>query len=132
MSQGKRLTYGAVHHVALRVSDPERAARFYARLGAIPERRRLHDESGAVRAIWLDAGGTVLMLERELRGAGPAAGSGHVLALAIPDMAAAEEAAERAGAVVDDRTRWTLYVRDPDGHRVGLCAHPGLLDEVTS
>lgn len=60
------------------------------------------------------------MLERELRGIGASAGSGHVLALAIDDLEGAVVALAAAGIAIDDRTDTTLFVRDPDGHRVGL------------
>jgi catechol 2,3-dioxygenase-like lactoylglutathione lyase family enzyme len=101
------------------VSDPERSAAFYAGVLGLPEARRLSDESG-LRAIWLLAGRTVLMLERELRGAGAASGSGHLLAFGVRSLEEwAARLAER-GLRVEDRTEHTLYLRDPDGHRVGL------------
>ncbi|MCA9658792.1 MAG: VOC family protein [Myxococcales bacterium] len=116
-----------LHHLALRVDDLERAAAFYAGLLGLRELRRHVDEDGALRAIWLDLGGDpedrrapILMLERALRGAGAAAGSAHVLALAVDDLAAVARRLEDAGVTIDDRTAFTLFVRDPDGHRVGL------------
>jgi catechol 2,3-dioxygenase-like lactoylglutathione lyase family enzyme len=60
------------------------------------------------------------MLERALKGSGPRDGSGHVLALAVRDLAAWEERLAAASVPIDDRTPSTLFVRDPDGHRVGL------------
>jgi catechol 2,3-dioxygenase-like lactoylglutathione lyase family enzyme len=112
-----------IHHVALRVADCERAAAFYSGLLGLPERRRLTDDGGALRAIWLDADGALLMLERALRGGGDAAGSGHLLAFAIDDLAAWQRRLAAAGIAVEDRTEFTLYVRDPDGHRVGLTTY---------
>lgn len=64
------------------------------------------------------------MLERTLRGKGPEAGSGHLLALAVPDLAQWEEKLTSAGIDVEDRTAHTIFVRDPDGHRVGLSVFP--------
>jgi catechol 2,3-dioxygenase-like lactoylglutathione lyase family enzyme len=107
-----------VHHLALRVGDPDRAAAFYRGLGLV-ETRRI-EEGGVLRAVWLRASGTVLMLERTLRGGGPAEGSGHVLAFAVEDLAEAEALCHRSAIAIEDRTASTLYVRDPDGHRVGL------------
>jgi catechol 2,3-dioxygenase-like lactoylglutathione lyase family enzyme len=60
------------------------------------------------------------MLERRLRGSGPLAGSGHLLAFSVPDLAAWEQRLREAGVRVEERTDHTLYLRDPDGHRVGL------------
>jgi hypothetical protein len=70
--------------------------------------------------VWLEAGGALLMLERALRGEGAAAGSGHLLSFAVDDLALWERRLSEAGIPIDDRTAHTLYVRDPDGHRVGL------------
>ena len=114
-----------VHHLALRVADPERSAGFYSGLLGLAERRRLAAEDGSLRAIWLEAGGVLLMLERRLRGAGAEAGSGHLLAFAVDDLPAWEARLLVAGVAVEDRTAHTLFVRDPDGHRVGLSTHPG-------
>jgi hypothetical protein len=35
-----------------------------------------------------------------------------------------EERLHAGGVEVVHRTRWTLYVRDPEGNRVGLSHHP--------
>jgi catechol 2,3-dioxygenase-like lactoylglutathione lyase family enzyme len=114
-----------IHHLALRVSDCERAAAFYAGVLGLPERRRF-EEAGRLRSIWLTAGGSVLMLERSLRGRGPEDGSGHLLSLAVDSLADWEERLRAAGVPIDDRTTHTLYVRDPDGHRVGLTVFENL------
>jgi catechol 2,3-dioxygenase-like lactoylglutathione lyase family enzyme len=114
-----------IHHLALRVADLERARAFYSDLLGLPERRRLEDERG-LRAIWLQAGEALLMLERELRGRGETAGSGHLLAFAVDDLAPWAEKLRAAGVPVDDRTEHTLYFRDPDGHRVGVSAYKPL------
>jgi glyoxylase I family protein len=112
-----------VHHLALRVADVERSVAFYAGLLGLVERRRLPAEDGSLRSVWLEADGVVLMLEGRLRGAGPGEGSGHMLAFAVDDLAAWEARLRAAGIAVDDRTAYSLYVRDPDGHRVGLTAY---------
>jgi len=108
-----------IHHIALRVRDLRAASAFYRDLLGLRERRRLL-ENGRLRALWLDAGGVVLMLERRLRGSGASRGSGHVLVLAARDLASAERRLRAARVHIDDRTAHTVYFRDPDGHRVGL------------
>ena len=104
-----------IHHIALRVRDLEAAREFYCGLLGLQEMKR--DGS---RSVWLRAGDTVLMLERTLRGKGPDSGSGHVLALAAEDLELWEEKLSAAGVPIEDRTPHTLFVRDPDGHRVAL------------
>lgn len=107
-----------IHHLALRVGDLEAAREFYCGLLGLPEMKR--DGS---RSVWLRAGDAVLMLERTLRGKGADEGSGHVLALAAEDLALWEEKLTAAGIPIDDRTPHTLFVRDPDGHRVALSVY---------
>ncbi len=111
------------HHLALRVADCEPALAFYAGLLGLKELHRTVTD-GILAAVWLDAGGLVLMLERRLRGAGPESGSGHLLALAVDDLAAWEARLASACVSIVDRTAFTLYVADPDGHRVGLTTFP--------
>jgi catechol 2,3-dioxygenase-like lactoylglutathione lyase family enzyme len=72
-----------------------------------------------VRSIWVRIGDAVLMLERAIK-AGPSEGSGHVLVLAVADLALWEDRLAAAGVTIADRTPSTLYILDPDGHRVGL------------
>jgi hypothetical protein len=81
------------------------------------------EEGGALRAVWVVTDGVVIMLERSLRGAGPPSGSGHVLAFEASDLASWEERLAASAVPIDDRTAETLFIRDPDGHRVGLSAH---------
>ncbi len=111
-----------IHHVALRVADCARAADFYTGLLGLPELRRFAGDGGP-RAVWVWAGDAVIMLERTLKGAGEDKGTGHVLVLAVDDLAVWEARLREAGVPVDDRTAYTLYVRDPDGHRVGLSVY---------
>lgn len=108
-----------IHHVALRVADCERACAFYGGVLGFPEVRRF-EQAGRLRSVWLRAGDAVLMLETALRGVGPDEGSGHVLVFAVQALAAWEERLAAVRVAVEDRTDHTLYVRDPDGHRVGL------------
>lgn len=115
---------GPLHHVALRVADLPRALAFYGGVLGLRETRRLAEPDGSPRSIWVEAGDAVLMLERTLRGSGPETGSGHLVALRVDDLAAWERRLHEAGVTIDDRTDHTLYVRDPDGHRVGLSSFP--------
>lgn len=112
-----------VHHIALRVKDCARSARFYEQAFGLRVIRRVQG-GDALRAVWLGAGDTVLMLELSLRGEGPVEGSGHVLIFPTADLAVAEERFKALGIEVTDRTASTLYVSDPDGHRAGVSTFP--------
>jgi RimJ/RimL family protein N-acetyltransferase/catechol 2,3-dioxygenase-like lactoylglutathione lyase family enzyme len=113
-----------MHHVALRVADPERSRRFYAELFGLPVLRE-NTEDGGLRSVWLRARDTILMLEKRLAGSGPEAGSAHVLAFETDDLdALAARLAER-GVSLDGRSEFTLYFRDPDGHRVAASRFTG-------
>ena len=95
------------------------SARFYEQAFGLREIKRV-DSGEGLRAVWLGAGETVLMLELALRGDGPAEGSGHVLIFPVADLDAAEVRFKALGIAVTDRTASTLYVSDPDGHRAGV------------
>lgn len=112
-----------IHHLALRTRNPERLVAFYEGTLGLPVSKR-----GA--STWLDAGGTILMIEHA--GANEpeiARDSMELVAFAIApsDAALVEARLERAGVAVEARTDFTLYVRDPDGRRVGLSAYPEAL-----
>lgn len=112
-----------IHHVAIRVADPAASLAFYSGALGLPEVRRfLEDER--VRSIWVRAGDSVVMLEREIKGDGPATGSGHVLVLEVDDLTAWSNRLALAGHAPLARTDSTLFYADPDGHRVGLTVFP--------
>jgi catechol 2,3-dioxygenase-like lactoylglutathione lyase family enzyme len=54
-----------IHHLALRVDDPERSLRFYGGVLGLDEARRF-EEGGRVRSIWMSVGDAMLMLVREI------------------------------------------------------------------
>jgi catechol 2,3-dioxygenase-like lactoylglutathione lyase family enzyme len=112
-----------IHHLALRVRDPEAAAAFYTKVVGLREVRRFA-EGDLLRSVWLAAENTLLMLERSLRGAGTADGSAHLLAFAVDDLASWEDRLTRAAVPISDRTEHTLYFCDPDGHRLGVTTFP--------
>lgn len=129
-----------VHHVAILAHDVARVAAFYAEvlgLEAVAPPR-----SGVA---WFRVGGTLLMIEPSSAGVAMASDSldqtrerigarGHpggetglqVLALGIaPNTRASWRERLRAkGVEVTNETPFTLYVRDPEGNRVGLSHWP--------
>jgi catechol 2,3-dioxygenase-like lactoylglutathione lyase family enzyme len=104
-----------IHHVALRTRDLARLERFYASVLGLRVVRR-DDARGSV---WLDADGTVLMLERA--GADEPevpTGTMELVAFAVDD-----KETWRDRVAVEAETEHTLYFRDPDGRRVAISSY---------
>lgn len=118
-----------LHHVALGAHDVEGVARFYRDLLGLPEIGRHDDADGALRSIWLDLGGPILMVERTREpprrvdgvGAGPFL---LAISVSVEDRRALEAALEAGGAAVESRTAHTSYARDPEGNRVAISHYP--------
>jgi catechol 2,3-dioxygenase-like lactoylglutathione lyase family enzyme len=110
-----------IHHLAFRTGDLARLERFYVyALGLAAIRRN------EARSVWLDAGGALVMLEQRDEGEPPVAASKELVAFAIgPDTRALVlERLAAAGVAIEATTEFTLYVRDPDGRRIGLSSYP--------
>jgi glyoxylase I family protein len=121
------------HHVAVQVKALEDVASFYREVLALPELERHHGPDGRLRSVWLDVGGGgFLALERvdAAPSPEPAFRDGRpgifLLALRIDraDRARIRAELERRGLPLVHETKWTLYVRDPEGNRVALSHHP--------
>jgi len=109
--------------VALRCADVERSLAFYAGLIGAETLRRNVAPDGSLRSVWVRAGDVILMLERQLAGAGATEGSGHLLAFAVDDLSDWERRLTAAGVVIDARSERSLYFRDPDGQRVAVTTY---------
>jgi catechol 2,3-dioxygenase-like lactoylglutathione lyase family enzyme len=124
------------HHVAVQTRDLPSAERFYAGTLGLPVLTRWPEPDGSLRSVWLDTGsGAFLALEKASPNARPAGSArpfkdGHAgwhlvaLRVAASERAAWREHLSAAGVPVEFESRWTLYVRDPDGNRVALSHHP--------
>jgi catechol 2,3-dioxygenase-like lactoylglutathione lyase family enzyme len=118
-----------LHHLALGARDVERVAAFYRDLLGLAAIGLERDEAGAVRSVWLDLGGPILMVERTEEAPRPVrhVGAGPFLvALGTEPEARAglEKRLEAAGHPIEYRTEYTSYTRDPEGNRVGLSHWP--------
>jgi glyoxylase I family protein len=120
-----------VHHIAVKVADLARAEAFYATVLGLPVLRRWPmPDGGGERSLWLDLGaGAFLALERADRGehgkADDATGI-HLVALQISrgEREAWIAKLAHAGHPVYQQTDCTIYVRDPEGNRIGLSHWP--------
>jgi len=106
------------HHVALRAADVDETTEFYARVLGLAVVR-----DARPRSVWLAAGDrAVLMIEARQPGE-PAipAGSMELFVLAVTaERKAAVRALATNGGFFDGETEHTVYLRDPDGRRVGV------------
>jgi len=115
--------------LALGTKDVERLAHFYIDVLELREVTRHLHADGSLRSVWLDLGGSLLMIEPTNEpprmvvgvGAGP-----FLIALAVStkERAAFEGRLEAAGSVIEARSEFTSYARDPDGNRIALSAYP--------
>lgn len=112
-----------LHHLALRTADPPALARWYAALFGLPAWRE-----GSDRSVWLRLDDAALMIERA-EPAEPAVPPGSMEFFALRVTARERDAfvdrCARAGVEVEHRTAYTVYVRDPDGRRVGVSCYDG-------
>ena len=107
-----------IHHIALRTGDLPRLEAFYCGVLGLQLSRR-----NGERSVWLGAGEAIVMLERAEPGEPSiAAGTMEMVAFAITKEERADYTRRlaEAGIAVESETAFTLYVRDPDGRRVGL------------
>ena len=128
------LAVGGVHHVAIKTRDVDRLAAFYRDVLGLSESTR-HEDGHGLRSVWLDCGTALLMLERsdydddqprqrrDFQFDPPGL---HLLALRID---AGDRDAWRVHLAEHDtevvrETAYTLYIRDPDGNRIGISSWP--------
>jgi glyoxylase I family protein len=123
------MTHRSLHHLAVGSSNVERLAAFYRDVVGLPELARHLDNQGALRSIWLNLGGPILMIERTDAGPRPVEGLGSgpfLLAFAVSPAERLElEAALLAnGQRIESRTAFTSYSRDVDGNRIAFSHYP--------
>jgi catechol 2,3-dioxygenase-like lactoylglutathione lyase family enzyme len=130
-----RLAVRGHHHLAIQVKDLARAERFYREVLGLALVRRWPYEDGTPgdRSVWLSVGSGEEFVALETcdvdRLPTPFRdphGGLHLLALRIPagDRGAWERRLGELEVEIVHRTRWTIYLRDPEGNRIGLSHYP--------
>jgi catechol 2,3-dioxygenase-like lactoylglutathione lyase family enzyme len=114
------------HHMAVQVKDLARCERFYTEVLGLSVYKRWEE-----RSVWLGGEDEFVALEKcdgepqpaQWRDGLPGL---HLLSLAIApgERAGWEERFRAHGVEVVRRTKWTIYVRDPEGNRIGLTHYP--------
>jgi glyoxylase I family protein len=114
-----------LHHLAVQVHDVARACAFYEGVLGL---RRLREQQ---HSVWLALGDGMLMLEKAAAAPAPVewktdAPGLHLVAFGIArdEREAWRARLAAAGHPVVHETTYTLYVRDPEGNRVGLSHYP--------
>jgi len=120
------------HHAALQVRALAPMIAFYRDVLGLPVGAEHRAAGGELRSVWMELPGGFLALET-VDGPLPARAGFRdgrpgwfLVALRIRpfERAQVRTELERAGVAVEHETRWTLYVRDPEGNRVALSHHP--------
>ena len=118
-----------LHHVAVGSPDVARLAAFYREVFGLAELTRHLDAGGALRSIWLDLGGAILMIEHtsgEPRAVDGVAAGPFLLAFRVSAAERSRLEAELVarGLAIDSRTAFSSYSRDLDGNRVAVSHYP--------
>lgn len=118
-----------VHHLAVGARDVESLAEFYRRAFELPEQARHYQADGQLRSVWLDLGGSVLMIEASSVDAHRVEGIGRGLflvafAVNVADRDRVEARLVALGGALEERGRFTSYARDPEGNRVAISHYP--------
>jgi len=118
-----------LHHLAVGSRDVARLAEFYRDVFGLAELARHLDAAGSLRSVWLDLGGTILMVEHTAESPRCVAGVGagpFLLAIRVspPERERLERELVSRGHTIDSRTAFTSYCRDVDGNRIGFSHYP--------
>lgn len=123
----------SINHIALQVANLDLISRFYGGLLGLPELRRHFRADGTLRSIWYRLGEGVSETPFLAVEANEGSLDSKEGVLGYSMVALQIEAQSRAqwlqhfaahGIPVEHETRWTVYVRDPEGNRVGLSHYP--------
>jgi catechol-2,3-dioxygenase len=118
-----------LHHLALGARDVEAVAAFYATVFGLSELQRHYEDEGALRSVWLDLDGAVLMIEhtKRIRQTVDSVDAGLFLIAFRVDSASRANLENRLanlGHPIETRTEHTSYFRDPESNRFAISSYP--------
>jgi catechol 2,3-dioxygenase-like lactoylglutathione lyase family enzyme len=116
-----------VHHLAFRTKQLPTVVWFYRVVVGLALVRRHELPSGKLRSVWLDAGGTMLMIERaDTTEPDTPSGSLELVAFKVAkrDLAKARRRLVHHCVHIESETAHTAYFRDPDGRRIAITTYP--------
>lgn len=112
-----------IGQIALAVSDADRAEAFYEKILGLKKLYRYGD------LVFFDCAGTRLMLAPPEEGQGPLVAQGAIY-FRVSDLLLAEKELRDQGIAIEnpahlispmpDHDLWMAFIRDPDGHLIGL------------
>ena len=124
----------SVHHIAIQCVDLEAMVGFYQDILRLRVVRRWPSEEARVvgdRSVWLETGNSVIALERageqlEHRPWKDGRPGFHLLALQISRDKRESWCRwfKHCGVEIKTISRWTVYIHDPEGNRIGLSHFP--------
>ena len=119
------------HHAAIEARDVEKVATFFREVLGLPEVVRHHRPDGTLRSIWLaasthaEAGSPFIAVEASTHGMHAGAGWFMVaLGISAAERPRIHQTLLARGVTIEKETRWTIFVRDPEGNLVGLSHYP--------
>lgn len=123
----------AINHIALQVSNLERISEFYKEILGFSELTRHFRSDQSLRSIWLSWGergeaSPFLALEQH-EGDFSQKTKDEGFSFVAFHIPPSERDAWRThfqskGITLEHETRWTMYLRDPEGNRVGVSHYP--------
>ena len=119
-----------VHHLAIVVRDLAVAESFYSGVLGLPVTQRWQGPDGLPRSVWVQLEEDAFLALEKAAADSPVrtdkAPGMHCLAFAIPRREREDYRARltAAGFPIEQETRFTLYVRDPDNNLIGFSHHP--------
>jgi len=120
-----------INHIALKVLDLKKMAKFYTLLLNQDPYQEQHDPEGQLRSVWFDLEGTILMLEisnklnEKIDESNQSLGW-HLLALSISkhDRGKWHKKLEDLNIEVIKETDYSIYFLDPEMNRLTLSHYP--------